>query len=211
MPAKLGHALFSTFVSCSFLFVAFKLGAKPWTLALMALMPQARFGIRNGDPDPLLALGYLLPPQFRLFFVMVKPQIGIGVALFWLAQTWQRGRVREVVRVFAPIGIAYAMAFVLFGLHGLGLNAVNDLSGAPWNVGFWPYSLPFGLALVAYAIRTNKKGWAIVASPLLVPYVGYYSLPVVLLGFLPDQWITLSATVGMWIAALIKDHFFWAF
>jgi hypothetical protein len=47
------------------------------------------------------------------------------------------------------------------------------------------------------------KGYATLASPLFMPYVGFYSLPVALLSLLPNQAMMLAAIAGMWLIKII--------
>jgi len=57
----------------------------------------------------------VLPPVVGLFFIAVKPQVGIAVAIFWFVEAARRGGGREVVKVFAPIAVALAAPLAVFG------------------------------------------------------------------------------------------------
>ena len=39
--------------------------------------------VMTSNIDGLLLLGVLLPPQWGLFLVLAKPQLGLGIAIFW--------------------------------------------------------------------------------------------------------------------------------
>jgi hypothetical protein len=90
--------------------------------------------------DYLVTLGFVFPPQIGLFFVLIKPQIGGAVALYWFVESWRRGGLREFVRIFWPITVASLVSFLLFGLWPLRtLGRSVDVS---WNASLWPASIP---------------------------------------------------------------------
>lgn len=76
IPYPFDIILFSAIGLAAFGFTAYKLGAKPLTIALLVMVPQLLWGILYGNIDWLVALGFVLPPQIGLFFVLLKPQIG---------------------------------------------------------------------------------------------------------------------------------------
>ena len=111
-PAALFLASLLTFV---FVFVAYRLGPRgPWIGAILTAPPVIH-SLSIGNLDCLSLLGFVLPPQIGLFFVLMKPQVGIAMALFWLVEAWRQGGPREIGRVFAPVALALVLSVLLFG------------------------------------------------------------------------------------------------
>jgi hypothetical protein len=199
LPERTGGFLISFMTLLSYGYVAHRMGAKPLTLGLMLVSPPALMAANNANIEWLVVLGFILPPQIGLFFILMKPQIGIGLALFWLVQAYRRGRIKEVIKVFAPVTVAFLISFLLFGLYpvkGLSLTPANETIG--WNMSAWPLSLMFGLPLLIYSIRKQKQNLSISAGPMLSPYVGGYSWIMLLFGLLPHQWEACAAALIMW-------------
>ena len=158
----------------SYAFVAYKLGAKPIAIIFLLLSPLVMHVLLNGNMDWLAVLGFIMPPQFGLFFISIKPQIGIAVAPFWLIEAWRVGGWKQVLRTFAPFTIVLLLSFAIFGLWPL--EAVHEnVTGVFFNASLWPMSIPVGLALFVAAMRKRKIEYAMAASPCLSPYVLFYS------------------------------------
>ena len=193
LPPDLGRALMASISFLVFAYAANKLGAS-WKLAaaMVLLTPYGFHQLLNPNIDWMVALGFILPPQIGLFFVLVKPQLGIGVAVFWLYQAWQKGRIREVIRIFSPVTIVLLVSFLLYGFYLL--PAIGSLPGVEWNMSFWPFGIPFGLFFIYYSLKKKQIGTSILGAPFLSPYVGYYSWPVSIIG-LSRKWQIVVTTV----------------
>jgi hypothetical protein len=200
LPAEISAAVLATISLLCFAFAAHKMGASPIVLALFVFSPHVLKTSLNGNNDALVALGLVLPPQIGLFLVLLKPQIGWPVALFWLWQAWKAGRLREVGRVFAPVGAAFIASFLLYGfwpLHTLGTI------GRDWNISSFPFLIPFGLAILYHALKTESVNLALLSAPTLTPYFSFISLPVPLLGLLSHRTEAIAAILGLWLVQII--------
>jgi hypothetical protein len=200
LSPKIGSVILSVVNILSFGYVAYRLGARPLALALIVFSPPVIYGVLDPNFDWLVALGLILPPQIGLFFISVKPQLGVVLALYWLVVAWKEGGFRQVVKVFAPITIAFLISLALYGLWPL---RSSELSTVRWNASFWPASIPVGIVLAVSALRNMSKRLAIMASPFLSPYVGAYSLSIPVMGLLPNQIETIAAIIGLWIFQFI--------
>ena len=185
----------------SWIFAMRRLGASVLVITMMLMTPNLLWGTTYANIDWMIPLGLVLPPQVGLFFVLAKPQAGVGIALFWLFEAWRRGGFREVMRVFAPIAIVSLAFLIPFGFWPLNLfNATAKY----WNISPFPYLVPVGLIFLYRAIRDKQQGLAILAGPFISPYVTVLNLPVAILGLLPSQVETIIAILGLWIAWLIR-------
>ena len=181
--------------------VAYRLRARPLAFAAFLFSPPVVYGLRMLNVDVLILIGFVLPAPIGLFFVLIKPQMGIGMAFYWLAESWREGGIKSVVRTFAPVTISLGLSFLLFGNWLAGGQI--DLLVSTWNASFWPWGLPIGIVLVALAIRDRRKDFGMAASPFLSPYLAYHSWAGVLVGLLHHDFQIVLAVIGMWLAGAI--------
>jgi hypothetical protein len=206
LPPGLDTALLFTISLLSFAFVSFRLGARPIPLLAILFSYPVLFSLLYGNLEWLISLGFILPPQIGLFFVLIKPQLGIPVALFWTAQAWRSGRTREIVRIFWPVTIAFLVSFLIFGFWPLWTLKLDVLT-AEYNSSFWPQSIPVGIGLLVSAVRTRKLGLALVSAPFLSPYVGPQSWSLAILGLAAMPLEVTMVSIGTWILRILSNPF----
>ena len=160
------------------------------------------YGLRMLNVDILVLLGFGLPAPIGLFFVTIKPQMGLAMALFWLAQAFRQGGLKQAIRTFAPLIVALSLSFLLFGNWLNGRQA--DLPDSIWDASLWPWAIPIGLVLLALALRDLREDCAMAASPFLSPYLAYHSWAGALAGLLRRDFELVLAVAGMWIVAILR-------
>lgn len=196
LPESVGYAFLILLSLAIFSYTAHRLGAKPIVVIAILLSPPVLHSLLNGNIDAFAVLGFVLPPQIGLFFVLIKPQIGIALALYWLIEAWRQGGMRQVIQIFSPITVVMLGSFLLFGLWPLRFIQEIDLW---WNASLWPISIPVGLVLVAAAIRYRQMGFAMVASPCLSPYVLFHAWVGVLFALVSRIPMIIMIVLGLWI------------
>jgi hypothetical protein len=201
LPAGIGVAALYVLGLLAYAYVAYKLGAQPVTLVFLLLSFPVMSGLYNGQIEWLAVLGLVLPKSLGLFLLLSKPQTGLGIALFWFVEILREAGWSEALRKFVPVGLGFALSFLLFGLWPL--QALGRIS-AGMNASLWPHSIPFGLILLIVAFNKRKLGLSMMASPLLSPYFTFHTWSVVLLGLLPSQVLVVLAAVGTWILGLLS-------
>jgi hypothetical protein len=142
--------------------------------------------------------------QIGLFFVLMKPQVGIGIAIYWLVEAWRSGKWREVVRIFAPVGLDSGLSLIVFGFWTLRITEPISLAV---NTSLWPQSISIGIVLILGAIRSQRPGLAMTSSPYLSPYLAMHSWSIPVLGLLPDNFLCIGAVIGLWAWILVKTWF----
>jgi hypothetical protein len=202
LPQALSRAAWFVLSLAMFAWGIYRLGAKPIALAAFVGSPLVMHSLLNANIDWMVIFGFTLPPQIGLFFISVKPQMGSVVALFWLAEAWRKGRMREVVRVFAPFTIVLLLSFVLFGFYPLEWVTVEVDQW--WNASLWPMSIPIGLTLAVAAIYRRRIQFAMAASPLLSPYVLFHAYSGALSALAPYTVEMVTAVIGLWILVLMR-------
>lgn len=200
-PESVGRVLMIFCALASFQYVGHRLGGKLIAIVFLMASPMAIHEILNGNIDWLAIIGFVLPPQIGLFFISIKPQLGIAVAPFWLISTWKTYGWKQTLKIFAPFTIVLLLSFALFGLWPLQALNYPDLW---WNASLWPMSIPIGLALFVTALRKQKVEYAIAASPCLSPYVLFHSWIGVLLSIISSTAEVIAAVIGLWILVAIR-------
>lgn len=203
LPENIGRGALFVLSLGVFAWAAYRLGAKPLALGAFLFSPPVLNDLLNTNVNWLVLLGFTLPPQFGLFLVLIKPQVGAGVAVFWLAEAWRKGGWRETVRVFGPTALALGLSFLLFGFwptRSLHVFATSQT----WNASLWPASLPVGVVLLVAALRQRQIRYAFGAAPCLSPYVLLHAWSGALLALAPAQAEMLAGVAGLWGLVLIR-------
>ena len=201
LPETVGRVMLIFVGIASYAVVAHQLGAKPISVVFLLISPLVLHVLLNGNLDWLAVLGFVLPPQIGLFFISIKPQVGLAVAPFWLIETWRHGGWKQVFKTFAPFTVVLFISFALFGFWPFKAASYSDLW---WNASLWPMSIPVGLALFVTALRKRKLEYAMAASPCLSPYVLFYSWGGALLASISSVPETIAAVIGLWILVAIR-------
>ncbi len=203
LPARAGEIVLFVAGLAVYALVAQRFGARPLTLILFLFSPPVIHGLVKGNIVWMSLLGFILPPQVGLFFVAIKPQIGVGAIAFWLVEALRKGGWREVIRVFWPVSLAFLASLAVFGLWPLRFKDVLPLAQV-YNISFWPFLLPVGLGLLAASIRRREIRLAMAASPCLSPYVLFHGWVGPLIAILPQPVEMLAAVIGLWIVNYLQ-------
>ena len=201
LPEKLGIVIMFVLFSVGTLLVAHRLGASWKTLLMFTLSPVIWRGAIIANIDWLVGVGFLLPPQIGLFFVLIKPQIGLAVALYWFVEAFRKGGWKEIVRVFSPVVAGFLLSFLVFGFWPLQASAYPPEG---MNVSTYPYGLLVGAGLLTFAIHKRSFPLAILASPFFSPYVGVTSLIFPFLALVTLPWEMLAVTIALWIVLILQ-------
>lgn len=192
---KAGEFLLFFAAFWAYVYVVRRLGATSISQFLYMASPLIVYNLMLGNIDWLVALGFIMPPSAGLFFVLLKPQIGIAVVVYWLWECYQSGGVKNVIKTFLPVTFFMALSFVFFGNWLTGKS--DNLVFASWNLQLFPYSVPLGFLLL-YMARKNKN-YAISASPFFSPYMSFGSWSIAQLGLVRHNLLTFAITTGLWI------------
>ncbi len=201
LPAHVGRALLIPISLAAFGYLGYRLGGNKLSITAILLSPPLLHGILNSNIDWLALLGVVMPPQIGLFFVSTKPQIGVAIILFWLVESWRKGRFKEVLRTFWPFSLAILLSLMFYGPWPLRTTVEIGLW---WNASLWPISLPVGLVLMVIAIRKQDLRYAMSASPCFSPYILFHSWIVVLYAIIRSTPETIAAVIGLWLLVIIR-------
>lgn len=180
---------------------AYRLQASRLALAVFLLSPPVVYGMRMLNVDIFVLIGFTLPAQLGLFFVLIKPQMGIAMIPFWLFQSYREGGIPKVISTFAPVTLVTGVSFLMFGNWLSGRQ--SDLLDSFWNASLWPWAIPIGIVLITLSIRDKRSELAMAASPFLSPYLAYHSWVSVLAGLIRSDFEFVIAVAAMWFVAVL--------
>ncbi len=201
LPDNVGQAVLSTMNLGTVAFVARRLGASRIAIAFFVLAPGTLFSLVYGNLDWIPLLGLVMPPSLGLFFVLVKPQMGIGVAAYWLVEAWRQGGYRQVVRVFAPVVLAFCLSFVIFGWY---LAGMTQLVNASANISVFPWLVPIAPILFVASLRRRNQTLAMPVGLCISPYFSMLSLNAFAVAMLRSDVILVASVSVYWIVQLIR-------
>jgi hypothetical protein len=182
-------------------FIAYRLRPRPLAYAALLLSPLLYYFMFLCNVDVLVLWGLFLPPWAGLLLVMVKPQVGIGIAAYWVYRLWRELGLWKTIARLLPLLLLTTGSFLLFG-NWLRDDSDRLLGGAYWNVSFFPWSLPIGLAILYVALRKRRVHAAIAASPFLSPYLSWGTWFFALLGLVRNSLAMVAVVFGSWLIYL---------
>lgn len=158
---------------------AYRLGASPLALGLCLTSPPVLHSLLNGNLEWLCLLGVILPPRWGLWWVVIKPQVAGGAAVFWTVEAWRESRWRGVVRLTGPVMAVFALSLLVYGLWP---QRAEQMPALWWNASIWRFglgatvvSVGIGVGLLAWSLRARDVRPALAASPFLSPYVLFHA------------------------------------
>lgn len=174
------------------LLVAWRLSGDRWTAMLFLLAPPVLYSLASGTLEWLVLLGFLLPPRWGMLCFVIKPQVGVGAAIYSVVMAWQAGRWRGLVDLLAPLAVLLALSFALYGLWPLQADTGWVVQGT-WNVALGPWVASVGVWILLHGIKKRQITTAAAASPFFSGYVGAHSWTVGWLLLLGDiRWLTVA-------------------
>jgi len=191
MPYQWGRVGFFVISLACFIYIAHRLNAKPVSMILFLTSYPVITGLNGGGIDWLPMLAFVTPAPISLIFAAMKPQIGIGIALYWMIYGWELGGIRLMIRWSLPVVILLAGSFALYGFWPLTFIGKGD---NPVNISIFPYLIPLGI----YFLWTKKKRAAMAAGPFLSPYHTVFTLAVPLVALLDHPKLLAVASALLW-------------
>jgi len=185
-PPALARGLVLVASVVALIYAAWRLRANMLAIIALLLSPTAVGSLLAGNLDAFVQLGMFLPPAWGLLALMIKPQIGVGVAAYYLVEAWRgnKDKVKALLRTFAPVAIAYLVAALIFPVW---IERMVNKPANIWNRSLFPYGIPIGLFFLYLAIRRKNAFFAMAATPFFAPYLTFYTYIVVQLALLHED------------------------
>lgn len=201
LPVEIGRILLFIISVASFGYSAIKLGATKLQLIMFMLSAPVIGCLNNGNIDWLVVTGMWMPPQVGLFFVLMKPQIGLCLAAYWAYETVRQGGIRKFIVTFTPVTVFYIISFLLYGPW---LFSFSNMGANPENVSAFPFTIPMGLLLFYISLKRKEVNLSIFSSPLLAPYTSLFSYSTGLLGLFNRPKMFIAMWIALWIIVAVR-------
>jgi hypothetical protein len=175
-------------------------GLNAWRAATFLLSFPVLWSVVVGNLEWLVFLGLLLPPRWGILFLMIKPQVGIGVVIYWLIEAYQRG---TLLKVLAPLCVAILISVILFGpTLSLPTSESDEMTGHR-EAGAFPWLVPLGVYWLYHSIVQKRPKQALYVGPCLSPHLipGSWAGAVLALVSEPS-WVPLVAIPIQWLLLL---------
>jgi hypothetical protein len=207
LPEKLGNAAMFLIGLFAFAYVAYRLNPKPAVIVIFILSAPVVGCLIWGNIEWMPLLGLVLPAPIGLIFAIIKPQVGIGLVIYWFFHLMKTQGLLGTVKAFLPVTGITLLSFWLYGLWPLRFQdtlALSTSSDLQYNTSLWPYGIFIGIWLIYKAVQHQKAETAIAASPFLSPYTLQYTWVTVLAGVSQSPIEMLLVSIGLWIPVVIR-------
>jgi hypothetical protein len=197
VPMQVGRGIWFAMGFLSYIVIAYKLGARGFGLIAFMLAPPLVHDLLNANLNWLVLWGLVLPAQWGILLLVIKPQIGGFAVLYRLVEQYQQGSIRGVIKAVLPTLILTIIGMVMYGLWFVTIlnNGISE-NLTTYNSTLFPYSIPFGLIALYLSWRRKDITWAIAAGPLLSPYASFHSYVALLMPFCKSQkWMVLAVSI----------------
>jgi hypothetical protein len=198
LPEDIGRSLWAVVSIGMFAFIAYRLGGKPVAMLAFLLSAPVANCIQIGNVEWLVLLGYILPPQIGLIFLAMKPHTTLVAILYYVVEAWQKGGIRQALRIVWPVALIGLLSLLIYGLWPLKAQQDFEPTGV-FNISIWPQGIPIGLLLMVQSLRSRKLRPAIIASPFLSPFTVLLSWSGAMAAFAASTVEMVTVSIGSWI------------
>lgn len=191
----------------AFAYIAYKLGAKPVSMIIFLLSASVVGCLLWGNIEWMPLLAIVLPAPIGLIFALIKPQVGIGIVIYWFFKILKAEGIKSVIKTFIPVSIVTLLSFLIYGLWPLRFQQTLDLSNnsaLDYNSTIWPQGAFIGIWLIYKSIKNHKIETATAASPFLSPYTLQYTWVAVLVPAINKPMELLIISIGLWIPVAFR-------
>ena len=207
LPEQIGVICIFLLGLVAFSLIPYKLGAKPASMVIFLLSASVVGCLLWGNIEWMPLLAIILPAPIGLIFAIIKPQVGIGIVIYWFFSILRSKGIKEVVKTFLPVTILTLMSFWVYGLWPLRFQETLELSNTSqlnYNSSIWPQGVFIGIWLLYKAIKNEQTKTAMAASPFLSPYTLQYTWAAVLVGAIHAPMELLALSIGLWIPVAFR-------
>ena len=205
LPTPIGQMMMFLVGVAAYTYIVLRLGAPPVSRLLFMSSAAVIGCLINGNIEWMALLGAVLPPQIGLIFLAIKPQVGLGLAVYWLVTIWRDQGFRRMVITFAPVTVLLLLSFLLYGLWPLRFS--QTVAWSSDNVTLFPYGIVLGIVILVQALRTADARAALASGPFFSPYVIHFTWACMLVYFLQKPKLLLLAVLALWVPIVLKTFF----
>jgi hypothetical protein len=202
LPSIMGRMVLFLLGLASYMCIVYRLGTKSFSAIIFLCSPAVIGCLINGNIEWLALLGAALPPQIGLILLAIKPQVGIGLGMYWFVTIWREQGLKKLLWTFAPVGTVLTLSFLMYGWWPLRFSQTISWSTA--NDSLFPYGVILGCGMLIEALRKRDMKAALASGPLLSPYVLSFTWAATLVYLLKKPKLLIVAVIALWIPDFLK-------
>ena len=199
LPFQWSRIVFFLISLAGFTYIIRKLTPHPMSVLLFLTSAPVVYCFYGGNLDWISMLSFIMPAPFAVMFAAIKPQIGAGILIYWLSESWRQGGPRLVILNFLPGAFLFISSFIFYGLWPLNFS---ELNGASWYVSLFPNLIPIGILLLGWAIAKREPRPAMSAGLFFSPYFSLRSIFPLLVPLLEHPKLLAVAWLITWLGAI---------
>lgn len=198
LPEHLAVFLLRAAMLAAFVAACWKLRLTPLGFLAVIASKTVLNSVLLGNVEGLVVLGGFAPAGVAVLAFSLKPQVG-ALLLAARARPWWEGGRRVDVGFVA--GVVVVAAAALAGAPHAWWQGSGRAFALPWNVALWPWGVPLGVVALVLAWRRGSLPWALLAGPLLSPYLSpsAWSGAMVGLAKLAPWWVAAGVCALTWV------------
>lgn len=197
LPEEIAWRLFLSFSLALYFHALIKLQSKFLSLFLVLTSSYVFISLLYGNIDSLVLLGMTLPPQIGIWFLLLKPQMSLGLICLWGVRAISKGW-KESLMIFGLPAAVYLICWFL------GIHPQDSPIQQAWNIHVWPFGLAIGIPILWLALKHQNINLAMSASPFLSPYVAPQSWIVSLLPVMQKKFTLVFGVFVSWFLMILR-------
>jgi len=202
LPYALGRLATFLLGLGAFGFIAWRTGAKPIAMVIFLCSAGVVGCLNNGNVEWMPLLGIVCPPPLGLILLAVKPQVGIGLGVYWGITIWREQGLKRLALTVTPVTVLLLISFLLYGPWPLRFG--QTLAWSMDNTALGMHAVFIGVVLLVRALRTRDDRMALAAGPFLSPYVLQFTWSACLVRLLDHPWELAAAVAALWVPVLVR-------
>jgi hypothetical protein len=204
-----GRGIFLIMSLICYLTIARKSGASPEAQSAFLLSPPLLYSLWQGTFEALVLLGLFMLPWQGIWFLTMKPQVGVGPVLYTLVEQLRARQWREMARTFVPIAVVTAITLLIWGFWPRAVVTFHEplANASPW-VAMGSLSAVVGVAIFVAAVKKRNIGLTLWASVFMSPYVAPYSMVALFIPALKSTRASVALFAGMWTITIMYALWF---
>jgi len=166
--------------------------------------PPVIGGVIVGQIDWMVLYGFTLqmPNVLAYFFLLIKPQVGLGVAIYRFVESWRTRGLLKALYETVPVAGCLLASFFAYGLWPLNGVAMAGQE-VDWFTTLWPQALVAGIPLLYLALNQRKVRYAMAAAPCFSNHVLPSSWMGALLALEHKPKLLLVVSISMWAVMIL--------
>jgi hypothetical protein len=150
-----------------------------------------------GQLEWLVLAALLLPARWGILLALIKPQVGIGLVVWWLVEAH---RERHLWRTVEPLVACLACAFIVWRWPMQLLAPPHTIA----NATFWPWLVPVGVWAFWRLLERPSLGPALLVGPCLSSHLTPGSWSGVMLAVARKPWAIWATNAVTWGLVLVQ-------